>query len=57
MEEKIEIVERVLEISARVITNHGEEKTLYLTEFFEPQDVNITYDNNSIVLTIKRYAN
>ena len=51
MEEKIE---RVFDIDIRVLTNKGEEKMIRLTEFFEPQNVDITHDNDSIVLTIKK---
>jgi hypothetical protein len=51
MEEKIE---RVFDIYIRVLTNKGEEKTICLTEFFEPQNVDIMHDNDSVVLTIKK---
>lgn len=51
MEEKIE---RVFDINIRVLTNKGEEKVICLTEFFEPQNVDIFHDNDSVVLTIKK---
>lgn len=51
MEEKIE---RLLDIKIRVVTNKNEEKIICLTEFFEPQDVNIMQDNDGVVLTIKK---
>lgn len=49
-----EIIEQVLDVKIRVVTNNGDEKIICLTEFFEPQDVNITYDNDKVVLTIKK---
>ena len=51
MEEKIE---RVFDIYFRVLTTKGEEKVICLTEFFEPQNVNIYHDNDKVVLTIEK---
>lgn len=51
MEEKIE---RVFDIDIRVLTTKGEEKIIRLTEFCEPQNVDIFYDNDKVVLTIEK---
>lgn len=47
-------IKRVFDIDIRVLTNKGEEKIIRLTDFFEPQNVDIAYDNDSVVLTIKK---
>lgn len=49
---EIEKIEEVLNIVMKVKTNKEEEKIICLTDFIKPHNVDLTYDNNKIVLTI-----
>ena len=49
-----ERVEQVLDIKIRVRTNRDEEKIICLTDFCEPQSVELNYDNKEVILCIKK---
>lgn len=50
----MDVIKEVLDIQIRIKTDKGEEKMLYLTDFYEPQSVDITYDNNDFTLSVKK---
>lgn len=48
-----EIVERVLDVKIKVRTNKNKKRTIVITDFFKPQDVKLTCNNNEVILCVK----
>ncbi len=49
-----EIIERVLDVKIKVRTNKNKERIIVVTDFFKPQDVKLTYNNNEVILCVKK---
>ena len=49
-----EKIEQILEIRIRVKTNKSEDRTICLTDFCNPQNVELTRSNDEVILRINR---